>query len=113
MGWPARQTGSARAAPLPHHRGGSRADARAQQAPSTGARVASRDIRGETQRGRDLQLEIRSLPARAGAAPAITGGSRFVVVAHHLPNAAAACGGELPAKLANSRIAEILPKRPQ
>src|SRR4051794_20174774 len=113
MGWPARQIGGSQAAPLFDHRGGRRADACPQQAPSTGARAASRDIRREAQRGPDLQLEIRSLPARAGAAPAITGGSRFVVVAHHMPNAAAACGGELPAKFANSRIAEILPKCPQ
>src|ERR1043165_6954782 len=98
MGWAARQTGGSRAASLPQHRGGGRADARAQQAAAGRARAAPREVRRAAKRGRYIQLEVRPLPACAGAAPAITGGSRFVVVADRLPDTAAARRGELPAK---------------
>jgi len=53
------------------------------------------DVCGEADRGRHVQLEIRSLSARDGAAPAIARGSRLALGAHHLPDVVARRGGKL------------------
>lgn len=73
-------------------------NARAQQAAAAGACAASRHVRRAAQRGRDLQLEIRPIPACPRAAPAVAGRSRLTLGAHHLPGAAAARHRELPAE---------------